>query len=246
MVQQVLISHPKSAKAFFVQAELHAQQGNLERARGSLSTAEKYAPGLPFAKPEAVQTLRAQLAYKGSSKPTADAPVGYAVSKPASSSSSTWILPLLLAGGVTAAAYFFFRRRKVESCQVPSTHAMQNGLSGPQTFGSNVGAMQSGYPQSGNSGYQQPHAEPGLGSRIAGGVATGLAVGAGVMAAEAIGRNLMGSSNRPSNQTDMFNNSNKQEQIPANTDMGGQTFGINETAWDGGGPDIGVGNDWDD
>ena len=35
MVQQVLVSHPKSAKAFYVQAELYARQGNLERARAS-------------------------------------------------------------------------------------------------------------------------------------------------------------------------------------------------------------------
>jgi hypothetical protein len=38
----------------------------------------------------------------------------------------------------------------------------------------------------------QPPRAPAWAGRIMGGVATGLAVGAGVMAAEAIGRNLMG------------------------------------------------------
>ena len=51
MIQQVLISHPKSAKAHFVQSELYARQGNLGRAREALSNAEKLAPGLPFARP---------------------------------------------------------------------------------------------------------------------------------------------------------------------------------------------------
>jgi Flp pilus assembly protein TadD len=52
MMQQVLVAHPNSAKAHFVQAELSARQGNLARAQEELTTAEKLAPGLPFAKPE--------------------------------------------------------------------------------------------------------------------------------------------------------------------------------------------------
>ena len=54
----------KSAKAYFVQAELSARQGQLSRAREALGSAEKLAPGLPFAKPEAVQAVCAQLASK--------------------------------------------------------------------------------------------------------------------------------------------------------------------------------------
>ena len=56
MIQQVLVLHPKSAKAHFVQAELAARQGQIARAREALAEAEKLAPGLPFAKPEAVQS----------------------------------------------------------------------------------------------------------------------------------------------------------------------------------------------
>jgi uncharacterized protein len=228
MVQQVLISHPKSAKAFFVQAELYSRQGNFSRAKESLSMAEKYAPGLPFAKPEAVQALRAQLAPKPTSKLGSGSANSYVAPQTQSTASISWFFPLLLVGGVIVAAYFFFRKRNAEACSESPAHPVPNGLSGPQTFGSGVGAMQPAYPQSGYTGYPQPHAEPGLGSRIAGGVATGLAVGAGVMAAEAIGRNLMGSSNRSAAQTDMFN-SNKLEPLPTNTDMGGQNFGVNDT-----------------
>lgn len=64
MMQQVLISHPTSAKAHFVQAELYARQHDVNRAREALATAEKLAPGLPFAKPEAVQALRTHLSAK--------------------------------------------------------------------------------------------------------------------------------------------------------------------------------------
>ena len=57
MVQQVLVAHPKSAKAHFVQSELFARQGNVPKAREALSEAQRLAPGLPFAKPEAVTSL---------------------------------------------------------------------------------------------------------------------------------------------------------------------------------------------
>lgn len=239
MVQQVLISHPKSAKAYFVQAELYARQGKPERARESLATAEKYAPGLPFAKPEAVQALRSQLAAKPA--------VSYAapqVQAPAQSSTS-WAMPLLLAGGVIAAAYFFFRRRNPEPYAQPATYAPQGGLNGPQIFGSGAGAMQPAYPQPGYPQGVPQQAGPGLGGRIMGGVATGLAVGAGVMAAEAIGRNLMGGHNNASAQPDRLDN-NHLEPLPTNTDMGGSNFGINDTAWDdGASADAGGGGDWD-
>jgi hypothetical protein len=78
-----------------------------------------------------------------------------------------------------------------------------------------------------------------------GGVATGLAVGAGVMAAEAIGRNLMGGHNTAATQSDSLGNNNF-EPITTNTDMGGSNFGVNDTSWDdGGGVDAGGGGDWD-
>ena len=89
-------------------------------------------------------------------------------------------------------AYFFFRRRNPEPCTQQPSYGNQNGLSGPQSFGNGSGVIQPAYPQPGYPrGYPQ-QAGTGLGGRIMGGVATGLAVGAGVMAAEAIGRNLMG------------------------------------------------------
>ena len=238
MIQQVLISHPNSAKAHFVQGELYARQGNLGRAREALATAEKLAPGLPFAKSESVQALRSQLSAKSTPMALSGSTVRYAA--PATpSSSSAWGLPLLLAGGVIVLGYFMFRRRVPAPFAQQPVYANQGGLSGPQTFGTGggEGVMQPPYGQPAGSG---------LGGRIVGGVATGLAVGAGVMAAEAIGRNLMGNHNQSAGQFDNFSNHNDQP-IDRNTEMGGQNFGVNDpSSWDDGGSvDVGGGGDWD-
>jgi hypothetical protein len=247
MVQQVLISHPKSAKAFFVQAELSARQGKFDHARESLATAEKYAPGLPFAKPEAVQALRAELSGKTASKSLTSPAVSYAAPQAPAPSSNNWALPLLLAGGVIVAGYFIFRRREPQVVVQQPSYVDRGGMSGPQTFGMGAGGMPStaAYPQ---PGYPQGYAQPagtGLGSRIVGGVATGLAVGAGVMAAEAIGRNLMGEHNNAAPVTDQLDN-NRFEPIQQNADMGGNDFGITDTSWDdGSSSDAGGGSDWD-
>jgi hypothetical protein len=245
MVQQVLVSHPKSAKAFYVQSELYARQGRLDRARESLATAEKLAPGLPFVKPDAVLALRSQLDAKALAPAAATkaAPVtAYSAQQPQAASSS-WMVPLLLAGGVIAAAYFFFRRRAPQPYAQAPGYADTGGLNGPQSFGN--GGMQAAYPQQGYpQGYGQP-AGSGLGGRIMGGVATGLAVGAGVMAAEAIGRNLMGNHNTGTNVNEAVSGG-IYEPVNTNADMGGNNFGMNDTAWDdGGSADAGGGGDWD-
>lgn len=255
MIQQVLVAHPKSANAHYVRAELYARQGDFEHARESLATAEKLAPGLPRIKPESVQALRAQLsarhAPQTSSGLTSDraptsgaAPAVY--SAPAARSSSfSWGLPLMLAGVVIIGGYFLFRRRDPAPAYSP-----QGGLSGPQTFGGGAGSP--GYPQ-----YPQPGGYPaqqgtGLGGRIMGGVATGLAVGAGVVAAEAIGRSLMGDHNSAhAAQPDNFSRNDDYQPFDnnSNADMGGASFGVNDGgSWDdgGGSGDMGGGGgDWD-
>lgn len=237
MMQQVLVAHPNSAKAHYVQSELYARQGNLGRAREALAAAEKLAPGLPFAKAGALQALRSQLSARSSPMARSGSAVHYGAPA-AAASSSAWGLPLLLTGGVIAFGYFMFRRKAPTPFAQQPVYANQGSMSGPQTFGTGAGgAMQ---PPVG-----QPAAS-GLGSHIMGGVATGLAVGAGVMAAEAIGRNLMGNHNQAAAQVGNFGNNDNQP-TDRNTDMGGQDFGLNDTgSWDDGGSvDLGGGGDWD-
>lgn len=250
MIQQVLIGHPNSAKAHFVRAELYARQGDAAHARESLATAERLSPGLSFAKPEAVQALRAQLAGRS----TAAAPAtgnGFNTTHPVavnaapaqqSNASASWALPVLLMGVVLVAGYFIFRRRAPEPQVYPAQYGPSgSGLSGPQTFGmGGGGGAAAPYPA---GGYAQP-AGTGLGGRIMGGVATGLAVGAGVMAAEAIGRSVFGNHNTANAGTlDQSAHNDYQPIADTNRDMGGNDFGIADAgSWDDGG---GGGGDWD-
>ena len=269
MMQQVLVAHPNSARAHFVQAELSARQGQLSRARESFASAERLAPGLPFAKPEAVQALRSQLAARSGSSAVTDPGTRIAdAGVPATRSSSLpWGLGLALVGGAIAIALFMRRNKaSVPPVAAPGVYPNQaplqgGGLNGPQSFGAG-GAVQppyGGQPPYGQPGYGQPgYGQPagsGLGGRMAGGLATGLAVGAGMMAAQAIGKTITGNhDNSSAHQPDGSAAGNGYEPIGGgNTDLGGQNFGINDAGagWDDGGGSIassgdgGGGGDWD-
>jgi len=261
MMQQVLVAHPKSAKAHFVQAELSARQGDMGRARESLATAEKLAPGLPFAKAEAVQSLRAKLAAK-SAPPAARSPATraaapadspLAMAAPAAPASSfPWGLALALGGGAIGAGIYLSRKKPAPAPQAGYGNQggmPSSGLSGPQTFGMGGGgaAAPYGQPGYGQPGYGQP-AGSGMGGRVMGGLATGLAVGAGVMAAQAIGKSLMGGDERPAHPA-ASPAGNDAVPFAQNDNMGGQNFGVNDAgSWDDGGDAMAssdMGGDWD-
>ena len=250
MVQQVLVLHPKSAKAHYVQAELFARQGLPAKGREALAEADKLAPGLPFAKPDAVQALRTQLTAR-SAAVTAPAKQSFGMDTPATATSSVSPGLMLLFGAAVVGVVVWLVRRKPAAAvpnAMPATmgNAM-NGLNGPQTFGPGA-ATAYGQPGYGQPGYGQP-AGTGMGGRVMGGLATGLAVGAGVMAAQAIGKNLMGNDDHNSSNAGHLNDNagNRLEPLPGNADLGGQNFGMNDsTSWDDAGGDIGGGGgDWD-
>jgi hypothetical protein len=251
MMQQVLVAHPGSGKAHFVQAELFARQGKLVQARESLAMAEKLTPGLSFAKAESVQALRTQLAaaakpaLNSTAQARSKATAVEQSSSPASSSSSfPWGLALALGGAAIGIVVFLTRRKAAPSFEPQPVYtnqgAMQGGLSGPQGFG--MGNNQ------GAGAMQQPYGQPpgaGLGSKIMGGVATGLAVGAGVMAAQAIGRTLTGNHDQTTRPSDTLANNDFQN-VNSNPNMGGENFGVNDAAsWDDAGSSDAGGGDWD-
>src|ERR1700676_2139477 len=61
MMDEVLRTHPNSAKADFVEAELLARQGRSAAAEAELNTAQRLEPGLPFARPQAVGELKRRI-----------------------------------------------------------------------------------------------------------------------------------------------------------------------------------------
>ena len=251
MIQQVLIGHPNSAKAHFVQAEIAARQGQMPRAREALATAEKLAPGLPFAKAESVQALRMQLAGTVSAAPAAATVAAPAAAPAPAAKSLPWGLILLLGGAGIALLIFLVNRAARPRPSVFGTGlpVVNAGLNGPQTFG-NQAPVPYG-PQGGAPYGQQPYGAqyapnqgPGMGGRIMGGVATGLAVGAGFMAAEAIGRNLMGGEQGKEASPPAAAPETHYAPPDVNADMGGQDFGIQDSgSWDSGGGDSG--GSWD-
>ncbi len=274
MMQQVLVARPNSAKAHFVQAEISAKRGKFDRAREELATAEKLAPGLPFAKADSVAHLRTQLAgaapianASGNSNSVSN-PVQRTtqaqspVQAPAAPASSfPWGMALGLGGIAALGALWVSRKRTANSAQTftpgmaqsnsyPNNATPNNGTMTSQPFGNGMGP---GY-QAPGTGFGQS-AGSGLGGRVAGGLATGLAVGAGMMAAQALGRNLMGDHDQSNaaNKDAALNNPNGNNAAPfatnndINSDVGGQDFGISDnTSWDDAGSSGGdSGGGWD-
>ena len=260
MVQQVLILHPNSAKAHYVQAELFARQGLGQKGREALATADKLAPGLPFANPEAVSALRTQLSAAPGTAATTTTKQAFGMDTPVTATSSVSpALLLMLGAGVVGLVVWLIRRKPAAPINYSAPASMAaatgagsggigSGLNGPQTFGSGV-APAYGQPGYGQPGYGQQPAGTGMGGRVMGGLATGLAVGAGVMAAQAIGKNLMGNDERSANNGAGHlndNAGNRLEPLPGNADMGGQNFGMNDSAgWDDAGSADAGGGDWD-
>jgi hypothetical protein len=214
MMDKVLKEHPDSAKAHYVEAELLAKQGQMAHADEELKNAERLKPDLSFAKPQAVQELKA-LIY--SNHKVSQAPVsGY---QPEQSSGFPWGLVLL---GIAAIAIIALIMRAIAARNAPTYQSnfqpgMQNGMGSPmpmQPYGGGMGPM-------GQAG-------GGMGSGIMGGLATGAAVGVGMVAGEALAHHFMDGGNPASGNVapvaDSWGNSSG--------NMGGSDFGIaDNSSW---------------
>ncbi|MDR2991799.1 MAG: tetratricopeptide repeat protein [Burkholderiaceae bacterium] len=211
MMTQALREHPDSAKAHFVEAELLARQGKLPAARGELAAAQKLNPNLSFAKPEAVQELQSLLSSgNGQMRQMSRAPMRQG--------GVPWglILVLVLVVGLVM---MFLRARN-------------RGVSGS---GSPLGMPLPGGSYGSGGGVMSPQAGGGMGSGILGSLATGAAVGAGMMAGEALMNkvlnggvrdNIVSPNAQPIQNVDDSSNA---------YNMGGNDFGLNNSgAWDSG------------
>ncbi len=219
MMEQVLRDHPDSAKAHYVEAQLLAKQGKLAAAAAELGTAERLKPGLPDEKPQSVQELKAVIAGHAGNISNArpqDAQGGFGLG------SILLILALVV--------FIFFVGRAMGRRNNPVVYPAGNFNGGNAPYGQAPygGAPYGGAPMGG-----------GMGSGIMGGLATGAALGAGMVAGEAMMHHFTdGDGNTHSNG--VISDANAGDSWTDNNDMGGNDFGVTDSgSWDDGG-----GGDW--
>ena len=179
MMKEVLQNHPNSAKAHYIASELYLREGKLDAARQAFVKAENLAPGLPFAQPESVQRLQAEL-RAGTVPAQTNAGAGSIFTSP-----MFWILIAILVAGVM----FFMKKRQppVEVYNAPTAN-------GP-------------YPGAPGAPGAYPPGAPSAGSGLMGSLATGAALGAGMVAGQALASHLMGGNQQanPGNVNNGFN-----------------------------------------
>jgi hypothetical protein len=258
MMDKVLRDHPNSGKAHYIEAELLAKQGKFTRAGVELANAERLAPGLPFAKPEAVQKLRAltvpahATAPARAAIPAPDLSYERRVPEQIAQGGTPWGM-ILFIGAVVALAFVYFRN-KAASQASQQRYANTAGPAG--TAG--VGANYPQYANAGNAPFGAGAAAPGggIGAGIMGGLATGAALGAGMVAGQALmhhftdgnrsdhdtgGNRLAPGADPLSTPDPLFNN----DAPPSGYDMGGVDFGVSDSgSWDSGGGGGGGGDEW--
>lgn len=228
MMHDVLQAHPNSGKAHFVEAELLAKQGQLRQAEVELATAERLAPGLPFAKPDAVRSLQAELGVSRNNVSTGAHPIQSV--QPAQGSSFPWSF-LLIGVGLIAFIAWAARFMTAASRSSNSMNASGSPAGTPmQPYGAggmgSTGAM--GMPGQG------------LGSTVMSGLATGAAVGVGMAAGEALMHHFM--DGRGNNVSQFPGYSPSALQDSTNDEMGGTDFGVSDnSSWD---DSAGGGSDW--
>lgn len=232
MMDQVLRDHPNSAKAHFVEAELLAKQGRLAGAAAELGTAERLAPGLPFAKAEAVQNLQRRIASSNASAQ----PVSRAHTVQSGLSSGIPLGLLLVGIALIAALVFFIRAMSRRNGPVLAA-------AGGPAYGAGFGPGAPAQPYPTGIAPPMGAAGGGIGSGILGGLATGAALGAGMVAGEALMHRFTGGNGVQGGQP--LAPASADWDAPPD-DMGGSDFGVSDSSsWDdsSGGGDVG-GGDW--
>lgn len=233
MMSTVLAAHPNSAKAHFVEAELLVKQGQLSQAENELATAERLKPGLPFANAQAVQDLKSRIAASHRVDQSNPSSVANYQTQPANS--FPW--GMLLLGIAACTVIFLIMRAKMARSQavnsgnypqtVASTGPYGNGM-GPAGGGMGQGGMGQGGMGGGMAQGGMAPAGGGMAGGIMGGLATGAAVGVGIVAGQALAHHFMDSGHNAAPPTDSFASNNM-----APNNMGGSDFGISDTgSWD--------------
>ena len=226
MMDKVLRDHPNSAKAHYVEAELKAKQGQFSAAQDELNTAERLQPGLSFAKPQALQKLKAQISSSHSSSQATTQSMSHQ-SYPSSSNSGTpWGMIFLMIGLIAfiyIAAKWITRRNPP---LMPANNYSGNPNVNPQPYAGNAAPMMA------------PTAGGGMGSGLMGSLATGAALGAGMVAGEALMHHFTDGEH---SSNGFINDAQANNGYSNQNDMGGSDFGVaDSSSWD----DNSGGDDW--
>lgn len=209
MMQEVLVAHPQSAEAQYLEARILARQGNWAGAAAALQKSEQLAPGMPFVKAPVLTSFKKSL-QNHMNKP---------IDKVSKASHWGTVLAFFLALiALIALISMFLRRRRQQASMMyrgqPFGGMNGYGQNGPMNPGGPIGGM----PQQGG----------GLGSSLASGIATGVGVGAGLAAGQALAGSLFGHGNESGNAaSDSSNNdlgltddSWGKDQLASNDDFG--------------------------
>ena len=187
MMQEVLVAHPQSAEAQYLEARILARQGNWAGAAAALQKSEQLAPGMPFVKPQVLTS------FKKSVQGHVNKPVGK-ISK-----ESRWGTVLAFFLGLVAliALISMLLRRRQRANMIYRGQPSGPFGGGMNGYGPmNPGGAMGGMPQQGG----------GLGSSLASGIATGVGVGAGLAAGQALAGSLFGHGNESDNTASDNNN----------------------------------------
>ncbi len=219
MMEQVLRDHPDSAKAHYVEAVLLAKQGKLAAAAAELSTAERLKPGLPDEKPQSVQELKAVIAGHAGNISNA---------RPQELQSGFGVGSILLVLALVVFIFFVGRAMGRRNNPVVYPAGNYNGGNAPYGQAPYGGAPYGGAPMGG-----------GMGSGIMGGLATGAALGAGMVAGEAMMHHFT-DGDGTTHSNGVISDANAGDSWTDTNDMGGNDFGVTDSgSWDDGG-----GGDW--
>ncbi len=242
MMDEVLRNHPGSAKAHYVEAELLAKENRNDAAKAELAQAERLDPSMAFAKASSLAELRQRLTQPGTgvmpaparSTGSMSASPGYAPREQPRGSGMGGVWTFLLVGLV-----LFIIVRVVRGMRPPGTPTIinQGGPVGPYNGQPGFGSQPGYGPQPGYGG--GPMGGGGFGGGgIMGSLATGAAVGAGVVAGEALMHRVIdgpehghggGQDFIPAAEAAPF------QPQPTPYDAGGQDFGVNDSgSWDSG------------
>lgn len=219
MMDKVLHDHPNSAKAHYVEAELKAKQGLISAAQDELNMAEHLQPGLSFVKPQALQKLKTQIYSTHSTiQPRSESTSNQSYQN-SSNNGMPWGFILLMIGLI---AFIYFATKWITRRNPPLMP--ENNYNYPSS--TNVNPQ----PYGGAAPIMAPTAGGGMGSGIMVSLATGAALGAGMVAGEALMHHFTDGEHSTNS---LINDAQANDSSFNQNDMGGSDFGIvDNSSWD--------------